>query len=893
MSSNIVKYGITPDFNQNQLVNAVLQNVTGAISYSSTLAPFTTGQMFFSDAINGPCYIDENGQIYPMDGRWSHLFGDTVLENQLLQIGAGTSLSAVNGGIIDANQFNGSGVINVVYGGTSSSGFTLNNVLLGNGTSAIKATGLYYNPESGSLGIGFADTIATINMTGTVAQKKALWRVAPRSLISSPLPNTFEYDGSGYFFTAEWGTRYTLATTSDSLVNSFTGILPISKGGTNANGFTHGAIIVASGSTLLSLVGNFAGAIPEWNGTRWISSTTGYITQLPTSNDRNTIRPTNPNVIPLTLRTASVTGYALAIQQSGGIQTFAVDASGNAFFGTKLYAYNPGATSIPYISLVAYPSRHSPYLKMESNSSVGGHAGWINTSAGIAINSSGGYINTAGSALGPGGYINTGSNGGSIDTAAGGSGFIQLGIDFTTNRTTIIGGAAGSNKTIRLPNQNGHIPVVTGLASGWLVSHNGDNFVMVSGGGGGAGGGITSLNTLTASDQTLTIQISGNAVAIFSNTDNHLIALPVASGNNTYAGLLSSGHWHLFNDKLSTGHITTDDHTQYLITQPLSSGRNLVISSGIVPGVWIEAEDALVDSMFLITDSTRQKVFEVTTNGPIAHDSLTLHNGTAFGILSSDATTNVSHTFPDVNGTVLMSETLTNTSGFVAHADPNNVGNVIFAEPIDLENTYRRFGVFTNAAATTRTSVGIVNPIPGGSISQVNDVDGLWQRFATAAAEDAVASLATASLISPKQFDIAFRVRGGTNVSGMGVSVGLANPDVTLTDPSLSAAGLYFMYDSIAHNTAFWRAISCPSDADNATITATSVPIVTGMEYLFRIRRNPITQDAEFYCNSDLVHTVDSTGVPSGVLLSAQFYVVSHTGIARNFDFTWLQGLVK
>ena len=97
-------------------------------------------------------------------------------------------------------------------------------------------------------------------------------------------------------------------------------------------------------------------------------------------------------------------------------------------------------------------------------------AGSLNMSANIY--SSGGSINTSGGAGqvriendeeihfgGAGGSINTSNGGGSIDTR--GVGSIELGI--TGTRTTLVGSASGTNKTITLPNATGTIALSTPL----------------------------------------------------------------------------------------------------------------------------------------------------------------------------------------------------------------------------------------------------------------------------------------------------------------------------------------------------------------------------------------------------------------------------------------------
>lgn len=67
--------------------------------------------------------------------------------------------------------------------------------------------------------------------------------------------------------------------------------------------------------------------------------------------------------------------------------------------------------------------------------------------------------------------------------------------------------------------------------------------------------GITSLNALTASVQTLATGTSGTDFAISSATSTHTFNLPVASGTNT--GKLSNTDWTTFNNKQAAGNYIT------------------------------------------------------------------------------------------------------------------------------------------------------------------------------------------------------------------------------------------------------------------------------------------------------------------------------------------------
>lgn len=92
--------------------------------------------------------------------------------------------------------------------------------------------------------------------------------------------------------------------------------------------------------------------------------------------------------------------------------------------------------------------------------------------------------------------------------------------------------------------------------------------------GGGGGGGITSINTLTAADQTLASAATGTDFLIQSTTATHTFFLPPASASAT--GKLTSTDWTTFNNKV-------DDVTA---TSPLSVTGTSTINvalTGIIP----------------------------------------------------------------------------------------------------------------------------------------------------------------------------------------------------------------------------------------------------------------------------------------------------------------------
>lgn len=87
---------------------------------------------------------------------------------------------------------------------------------------------------------------------------------------------------------------------------------------------------------------------------------------------------------------------------------------------------------------------------------------------------------------------------------------------------------------------------------------------------GGAGSGISSLNALTESIQTMEVGTSGSDFAISSSGSTHTFNLPTASGS--VRGALSSSDWTTFNSKLNAAN---PSWTGTMAT-PLTAGRVLI-----------------------------------------------------------------------------------------------------------------------------------------------------------------------------------------------------------------------------------------------------------------------------------------------------------------------------
>jgi hypothetical protein len=260
----------TPQFNfygdislkNNKLKDVVLE---------STTAPGSpiNGQIFFDSSLQAPTYYSSSfGDFVPMSSLFSLLIGET-LAGEALVIGNGASITFTSNGTVNANRYNGAAVVDVQYGGTNRASLQTGAILFGDGTNAIgvDSTGLYYDATNKRLAIRNA-TASGVFHVGTGAGPLAY--IAPMHLTTAARENTVEFNGTGLFFTDNFGVRYQVATTGMSLT-ALSGILPITRGGTSSSSLASGFPLVSNGSAIVS-----TNSFPEWN----IHNPSGYTVSL-------------------------------------------------------------------------------------------------------------------------------------------------------------------------------------------------------------------------------------------------------------------------------------------------------------------------------------------------------------------------------------------------------------------------------------------------------------------------------------------------------------------------------------------------------------------------------------------------------------------------------------
>jgi hypothetical protein len=129
-----------------------------------------------------------------------------------------------------------------------------------------------------------------------------------------------------------------------------------------------------------------------------------------------------------------------------------------------------------------------------------------------------------------------------------------------------------------------------------------------------AGTGITAINSLTGSAQTLSTGTSGTDFGITSSGSTHTFNIPTASSTNR--GLLSTTDWNTFNSKqnaITQGNLT--ESTSSVLT--ITGGSNAVIGSGT--SIQVKQASASQSGFLSSTDYTtfnnKQGALTLTTTG--------------------------------------------------------------------------------------------------------------------------------------------------------------------------------------------------------------------------------------------------------------------------------------
>lgn len=150
---------------------------------------------------------------------------------------------------------------------------------------------------------------------------------------------------------------------------------------------------------------------------------------------------------------------------------------------------------------------------------------------------------------------------------------------------------------------------------------------------------------------------------------------------------------------------------------------------------------------------------------------------------------------------------------------------------------------------------------PLGIVASADDADGPLLGFTTRSQTNGIAGIQTSDVWYQTRFGstITFRIKTGASVSTCRIVVGVSDvPGAQMQTPEAHMAA--FVYDTVAHGTAFWRAVT--SDGSGTlTTTATAQSIATSTLYSLTIDfADPAS--LKFYSGTTLLAT-HTTNLPT------------------------------
>lgn len=394
--------------NQGQLLQAVIHNSNGPPTFLPSGGQIyydtTSGSIIYYDGVNTR-WVSVNP--YDQNIYWSNIVGGTNLD-QVFYIASGMLPSG--DGFIDANRFYGSGSIPVAKGGTGTSGFINNYLIVGTDDGIISSSGLKY--ASGTLGFETASTLGRnyihIPAGGTgIAPIK--FNAGP--LLAQNLSNylgSLEFSVSGLSYISSAGDRRFITYQQQDISGLFSGILPVNQGGTNTSGFTNNSFIQSSGSTLIDFVPDTSGQIIVCDGNTFLfmplSNVIGPFLKLnPSGYDESTINVSGSSVY---INDSLLSSGDYAFQVGSGLfvysQANAIAIKDTIFFGgestsnyTRPYINAQGSAVSGTFGGVLYLGHTSGYnggvVDVRGNEGPGGQL----LAAGGATNASGGLLDVS------------------------------------------------------------------------------------------------------------------------------------------------------------------------------------------------------------------------------------------------------------------------------------------------------------------------------------------------------------------------------------------------------------------------------------------------------------------------------------------------------------------
>ena len=217
------------------------------------------------------------------------------------------TLPAVNGTVLTSGT-----VVSVAQGGTGATTLAANNVLLGNGTSALQtvapgangnvlnSSGTTWQSSALSGGTGISISGLTVTNTGVTSLSGGSTGLTPATATTGAitLAGTLAVANGGTGLATLTAANNALYSTSSSAMTA--GTLPVAAGGTGAATLTANAVLIGAGTSAVTAVApSTSGNVLTSNGTTWASTapaspvpTPSAIGQIPFSTDGSTYTAT-------------------------------------------------------------------------------------------------------------------------------------------------------------------------------------------------------------------------------------------------------------------------------------------------------------------------------------------------------------------------------------------------------------------------------------------------------------------------------------------------------------------------------------------------------------------------------------------------------------------------
>lgn len=370
-----------------------------------------------------------------------------------------------------------------------------------------------------------------------------------------------------------------------------------------------------------------------------------------------------------------------------------------------------------------------------------------------------------------------------------------------------------------------------------------------------AGGSSFILNSLSGTSQLLIASSSGTDFNISSVGSGHTFNIPTAGAN--IRGLLSSGNWNLFNNKLS---------------------NNLPIGQIFIGNGSNEASGVLVSGDAIIGLDGNLTLSTVNSNvGTYPFSTITVNSK---GLVTAISSGDISVSFTSGNSVI-----------------PKTTGNTLHPSfmPISVEQiTNRTYSTVTTPAATTLVSYGLANPTATAGFSANRDsAVNPKIRYSTALGSGSTISLVHPNTHYRRSWDangyVRFAAPPNMSISGVPLLfVGFSNAALSTTvNHNTNCAVLRYSAFDVS---GFWSTYTNDGNVTGPFITSGQIPIVTGANYLLNIQCS--SGDVKYYLNNTLIHTALS-GLPiynTGLRLG--FWMTNPTG-SYSLDFSYIRGIVR